>query len=501
LPSRLAIAPIAATLAGLVFASSARGEAELYLGLATSGNYDNNVGSQPVQTQDDFYLQVGPTLRAVDRTGKLTWSAQYLPSYSKYARFSSLDNWQQIATGNISWRPSERARAWVSTSYADVSSIAELSQQEIAPDVGTELTRQGVKRTAVSGGLELRPGRRHSFTLSLDDYTNNYDESFRSDVSTLGGGISYLYDLTRLDRTGVGFRYTGQTFSGIGNAADSTTRYYNASLQWLHVFDRTLSFSVRAGPALVEPPPVRTDFVAMDQARFPRIVGAGGRVGQVQVSTCPTLDDGTPILAAGCQAFPLDLSFFFPALTELTDLTVIGDVPSAAGSTLTYFASLSLAKEWRTVRLDLQYSRDTSTSGNFGGSAVRDYVLGQLVWRITPRFRTDFQASWQSFESAGKSIVYARALQPVTVSSPLISIGDVGEAIGFRAVAVDQKRQNVIYTARLRFGYRFNRRTRGSLSVLWQRQQIGDPITTIDIDRLIVTLGVTYEFGPIRLGI
>lgn len=463
------------------------GDGRLQLGFDVNMNYEDNVLSNPHDEDGDFYLSAGPQIHAYDERGDLRWRLDYNPTYLKYLEFDELDDWEHYAFGELDWVPDDRTRVFGSAEYVVASSFQRLAIADpTLGDTGVGLATQGIDRTTFEAGVERRLTPRNTATLRLQRFENDYELATRQDVTVTEVGLEWLYDLTARDRTGLDVRYSRQAF-GIPSQDESRTDYYNLSLVWQHVFDPTLALSISAGPALVEPEDQGDTFVTIQ--RFPFALGANGVVGPVIASTCPTLDDGTPFLSGACLAVPLG----GPAFDELTTIGVIGDTPSGGGSDTTYFAAVSLTKQWKYVRGELSYTRDTSTSGDLGGNTVRDLVLGRLNWRVTRRFRTDLDLSYQRFESATESMLFVTALR----GAPIL-----GEATGLRAVLVDNQREDEIYWARLRFSYDLTPRTVGSLSVIWQTQ-IADipPQLPVKVDRLLVIVGFTYRFRSIPLGI
>jgi hypothetical protein len=472
--------------------SANAGDGRLELGFGAEMNYEDNVLSLPEDEVDDFYLRVGPDIKAWDRRGDLQWNLDYMPRYLKYVELGELDDWEQYAFGQLNWVPSERTRLFASAQYIDTPSI--LRTTAIDPtlgDVGVELGRQGVERTVFVTGAEYRLTRRQAATVTLQRYENDYEIESREDVSILDGRLEWIYDLGMRDRAGLELRYSRQSFAAPGQD-ETRTDYYNASIVWMHSFDPTFYFNVTAGPALVEPEGVDRGFTASGR-RFPIVQGANGPTGPVFAATCPTLDDGTPFLSGACLVGSL-----VGVPEDQVTLGVIGDDPEGTGADVTYFASVSLTKQWKYVRGDIGYVRDTSTAGEFGGSTVRDLIRAQLHWQVTKRFTADFEVSYQRYEAAAKSSSFVVALRP---SVDPATFG-LGEAIGFRSIVIDNEREDQTYSARVRLGYEFTPQTICHFTVIWQRQQTEiPPALQFNTDRLFVIVGFTYKFRSIPLGI
>jgi hypothetical protein len=490
-----ALAPLLAVV--LATSASWAGDARVELGVQADANYDDNVFADAEDEQDDYFLRGGPMFRAYDQRGDFQWNAQYVPTYLKYRDFGELDGWEQVANGTISWVPSTRTRVFGSVNYADVSTFLRLAEVDpILGDTGTELTRQGVERLVAEVGAEHNVARRHALSLSLQRYQNDYELESRSDVTNTEASAGYLYDLSQRTRVGFELRYTRQEFEQ-RNVEQSATNYYNLNLQVLHSFSPTFFLSASVGPAYVDPEAIDRQFSVPNFERFPRLVGAEGFFGPVDIATCPTLDDGTPVLSNECSTLS-DLSIFIPQLLERVTLSTLDNDLGGDASDVTYFASISLQKYWRHVNGVLQYVRDTSTSGDFGGSSVRDLVYGKLSWRATRRFTADLELSYQRFEAATDGVSYAVALRPF----PVPVVGVIGEAYGLAPFLVSNQREDVVYRAIMRLRYELTPRTFLQMTVVWQRQSIETPpLVKSEFDRMLISFGVTYRFRSFPLGI
>lgn len=520
MPNRPALALL---LMAFVAPVEARAEASLTLGLEGGVEYDDNVLFRSDDVQADGLIRLGPKLELQDEQGVLQYRARYFPSYEKFFDLSELDGWNQDAFASVSWIPSGRTRFTVRDHYLETNRATRIFDaiDPIDPggDVGL-LATQGFTQNIAAAELERKLTRIDLLTLSVQN-TLSENEPLAELAVTEGdvssASISWLHTFSARNQAGLFARYTRQQFENVTERVETQSDFYNASLQWIHAFDPTWTLSLSVGPAWVssdggEEQPTRFE----GQPLYPVVVDDGAR-GPVLIETCPTLDDGTPIVSADCTVIPEQAivprggllggsEFVFRQdLAETTDLDLIGELPEASTGGLTYFAALALTKQWRTVTASLRYSRDATTTASAAGN-LRDVVQGNLSWRPTERLRLGLVASWEQRESETTGLRFDRALAPATAvafdsQTGTLGLVSIGRSTGFRAVEVDRQLQNKRYTIALNLQYVLTRRASLFGRLAWIEQRVDDVFSQRDVTRFTATVGVRFYFDPINLPI
>jgi hypothetical protein len=515
---------IAAVLAGALAAPlQAGGEAELRLGVEAAAEYDDNVLVRSTDALSDYIGRIGPRLELRDEQGKLLYELRYFPNYEKFDDLSELDGWNHEASARITWRASDRTSFRLRDQYLDTNRATDALAVGEPIDPSGEasvLGRRGFKQNLAHGELlhELTQVDRLSLTvqnlMSDDDPFQDLTVT-QSDVSTVG--FSWLRTLSARNQAGLLLRYTDQQFENLTVDTETRSRFYNASVQWTYSFDPTWMLSVSAGPAWLTTDVPDPPSTFPGQPLYPVIQGENGR-GPVLIDTCPTRPDGIVVLSPECEILPDSQLVPRPAgfeglvfrqdLAETTDLGVVGEVPDTDNDSLTYFASLALTKQWRTVTAALRYSRDASTTAAAAGN-VRDIVQFNLNWQPTERWKLGFLAAWEQREQESTSLAFdGRALVPATavVFDPTQPTGlnliPIGQSSGLLVREIDRNVTNDRYTLSLNVQYRVTRRTSLFARLYWIDQTAEDDFTGArNATRFDAVIGVRYYFDPIHLPI
>jgi hypothetical protein len=509
-------------VAALCAPRPAAAEAELRLGVETAVEYDDNVLVRSENVLSDYLGRVGPRLELRDEQGHLHYEVRYFPSYEKFLHLSELDGWNHDAFAKITWRASERTSFSVRDQYIDSNRAAEaLSVGEPIDPTGEAaavLGRRGFTQNVAYGELnhQLTQLDLLSFTAQNVLSENQPFEGLSvTEGDVTSAGLSWLHSLSARTQAGLLFRYTNQNFEDVTLGSVTQSDFYNASLQWVHRFDRTWSFSLSGGPAWVTTDIPDTPDVFEDQPLYPLIQTPTAR-GPVLFASCPKLADGTVVLAGQCAAIPEGAVaprlgegvVFRDDLGRTTDLGVIGEVPDRTGDGLTYFAAAALTKQWRTVTATLRYSRDASTTAAASGN-VRDVVQFSLNWLPTERWKVGFIAAWEQREQESTGVAFDQiALVPATAavfdaSQPLgIGLVSIGQSAGLLAREIDRRVTNDRYTLALNVQYRLTRRTSLFARAFWIDQTVDDQfLGKRNATRFNAVIGVRYYLDPIQLPI
>ncbi|MGI9431410.1 MAG: hypothetical protein ACR2PQ_04310, partial [Myxococcota bacterium] len=352
---------------------------DLILGAEIAVEWDDNVLSRSDEELDDFNLRYGPRVELEDSEGRFRWSARYNPDYQDFFDLDELDGWDHDARLAVDWDISRRTSVHFSDHYIDVAQFSRLAGDPTLDVPLSTVGREGLKRNQADFDIDHYLAPRHLLGFGISNTDSDF-EGERADTNFWQARLEYTYIYTA--RTRLGWILSAQHQEVDRPEVDTVdTNYFNLSLQWIQEVDPTLSFSISAGPAVIDRDANEQDVVLLDQALYPLQRSPGGLLGPVDVSSCPTLDDGTPVLTVGCEGIPFtafaDRSFLF----ETTDLMLIGGFPDDSTSDVTYFASASLIKEWtHSLSTSLRYRRSAVATGGQGGQ-VSDVVVGTVNWR------------------------------------------------------------------------------------------------------------------------
>lgn len=479
----------------------ARGAAatDVELRLESVMQYDDNVLSSATDKLSDTSLRLTPQLRILDETGDLNWEIRYAPRYRYFIDLDEFNGWDQDAYGKLKWKINERTTLTLSDWYTDYASfdrlLTEQVQQNGTIDTGFDLGQQRSQQNNLEGSLFHNLTRRSSLELSVSRYDTDYELPETSDTWVTSGTLSYLYDWDPTDRVGVLVRATQQTVESLAtDRPDLDTNYYNVSLQWMHLFDPTWTLSASVGPTWVDADLAPIPDTIRNVLVFPTLQGPGF-AGPLLFASCPVID-GLTLFATSCQPIPpvlfSDLSF----LAERGDLPEVGSHSNSA-SDLTYFATVSLVKQWVNYSLTLRYLRDASNTSQVSG-VIRDVISATATWDPTEPWRVSLSAFYELREQSATGRNSQVVLEPVTAGG----FPGVARASGFRLVEVKRNTSaNRIFVS-LYAQYDMTRSTSLFGTVFWSREQLTVDVLPVRVtDRFGVWLGVRYTFPRYQLPI
>ncbi|MCC6643018.1 MAG: hypothetical protein IT386_17795 [Deltaproteobacteria bacterium] len=493
---------------------------EVVLGVDGETGYNSNLFYQSTDTTGDGSVRLGPVLGLRDATGQLTWGLRYRPSYQVFYTTRGIDSVYHAARGEISWKPSAATELFANDRFSVTPSFATTTQtnQEglLAVSVPV-LSNSPVTQNYAEAGL------RHSFSplwlgvISATSSIVDYQSSFNADSSATAAQVYVIYGLRPTDRIGTGLGATRQTIAQVGGG-NSGSNYYQLFGIWEHDFSPTWTMSLNAGPALVQPdsPDLETtQFGAPLYAR--NVLTRNGTVvsplsfggctafqGVLVAEGCPNLNvAGAPLDAT--QTVAIDNAGNLVDLAQTGTLTQVGPAPKAAGSSLTYFANLSVTKRWRWFDFTAAYVRNATNTSGFNQSLVTDTLSLTSYWDPSPRWRLTVSGIVQRRQSDSDQVFL---LTPVSAFAvPLAFNPEIGvfsftgaRAQGLQAFTAKSglKVMNYGITAELdrkltRSSYVFGRAS-------WDKQTTDrTEIGRTDLDRYIVTIGFRYEFEPIHV--
>ena len=493
---------------------------EAVLGLEGETGYNSNVFYQSTDTTGDGSIQLGPVLGLRDRTGQLTWALRYRPSYQVFYTTRGIDSVYHVAKGEIAWKPSAAWELYANDRFSvtpSFSTTTQTNQEGLLAVSVPVLSNSPVTQNYAEAGLK------HSFTprwlgvLSLSSSIVDYQSSLNADSSATQGQIYAVYGLLPTDRIGAGLSATRQTIDQVGGGTSGSS-YYQLFGIWEHDFSPTWQMDLQAGPALVEPDSPDLQTTRANAPLYSRLVQTrGGSVlspmsggtcvpfrGVLVAEACSVLSTPAgPVNAAQTVAFdangqPVDLA-------QTGTLTQVGSGPSAAGSSLTYFANLSVTKRWRWFNFVGSYVRNATNTSGFNQSLVTDTLSLTTLWDPSPRWHLMVSGIVQRRQSSSDQVFLLTPVNQLAV--PFAFNPEVGvfsftgaQAQGLQAFTAKSglKVMNYGITAQLdrkltQSSYVFGRAS-------WDKQTTKrTAIPTTDLDRYIVTVGFRYEFEPIHL--
>jgi hypothetical protein len=489
---------IALVLLAFAGALPVRAAVQLELGVEGAAGYNTNVFGRSEGELDDFVGRVGPDIRLLDEDGSVSWEFRYRPEYQAFVEYSDLDDWDHDVLGDLSWHASPRTHLGLTGRYLDVSSNSLLTDDVLLPDgtVDTDLAFRvdRVQRLVADAVLSHNLTPRDSLLLSLGLFDSDPEAEASSNQRTSSATLAYNHRLSATDSIGAFVRYNRQVVELTQD--DTRTDFYNVSLQWRHDISPTLFFDVSAGPAFVDSQNQDLDIVVPNRRLYPLLQGEDGLFRNVRASTCPTLDSGTPYIDPTCELFP----FLIPStITPTTDLMLVGDLFEPSSNEITYFASATIEKRWARASAILRYVRDTDNTSSALATrgSVRDAVTGSFRWEPVPRWRLLLVASWQRTEAAGEGFQFVNAVEGTTVQG----VDDVARATGIGGLQIDTKSSIDRYTLSGRLTYEFNPRTEVYLRAFYNKQNSSAVGFSREVDRVVVFIGFSHYFTPIRLPI
>jgi hypothetical protein len=191
------------------------------------------------------------------------------------------------------------------------------------------------------------------------------------------------------------------------------------------------------------------------------------------------------------------------------DVTLMFDspLPSVNSDDTTYFANVSVFKEWQRWLLELTYRREADNSTGTGVTTVGDVFSLRTRWDPTRRLRISFRTTLTLREQEIEGLRYFRTLQSLVVPNeifgPIVPIdveSGIAEAQAFRAVKF--KRTDEFNTLRFTLDGRYRLTRRFSLigSAFWVKNETKrEDFDDFDTEALTLWLGVQYEFDPINI--
>ncbi len=382
--SSLALLPVAVFPAGA---------AEFIPGWDADGVWNSNVFRTSENEESDFSVRTGPNLRLREAQGDLTYDLNYQARYEAYARIKGLngiDSTDQYlsAQRRLDRDPDHHDRGERRLCLHDATSTPLFDNAGLVSTV--VVGRQRIITNSADASLTQRLGPLWNLTASVGNNLVDYQDPQQSDTTATTGTLQLTRGFTPRLVAGVGAQYQRQEFAAVGPDSESghdvvpglrrAELQHQSHLEALGaggscVRAARLDHGRRRQPALV--PRSRSHDLPEARRRDARVY---------------------PVPAERRRLLLARLSIEMPRagpLRALAPATTVSDVPfvgeQSAGSSLNYFGTISIAKEWRLWRASLGYSRSASNSSGLNASTVLDQFSGTVTWTPSRLWNVEFQ--------------------------------------------------------------------------------------------------------------
>jgi hypothetical protein len=179
----------------------------------------------------------------------------------------------------------------------------------------------------------------------------------------------------------------------------------------------------------------------------------------------------------------------------VADFAVFGD-PSPDDSSSTYFADVTLVKDWERWRGEISYQRREDQSTGFG--AVSDIFYGSLRWNVTRRLTAKVITSYEIRESATETVALVAVED--NEASPAPAFPQVARTQYVNAELVGSDFGLDVIVASLQLNYDLSPRSAIYSTILYRDEQSsGEVFLERDMQRFGIAVGIRYVFDPIGL--
>ena len=489
---------VVASLCAIALSAAAPAAAQEWtLGAFTEGEFNSNFRGRPrsADTEVGFRTLTGPTLNLRDPYGRLTYDIDYRGWYSAYLEplDSDLNDWEQRVRGEIGYAFSRRTQATVSDSFRDQSTVQFGNDDFVDGADALAGGRDQFFRNSFAVELE------HTFTpriagtlVGTHEFIHYQDVTDRSDSASMGVVGQMLYSLNRADRIGGGASFTYQSFEpSLTGIPGQRSRLWNVFASWNHIFDDDFRFSVSGGPAFIQTDTEGTISVFN--------VGRDPNTGEFRLdSNCngnagpnpfPPPDDLPQLPPDPVGGGPLyyedtcDTGPFVPGNFGVAQIPLIYNgqfLTQDDQSDVTFFASMSLVKDWEDWQFRVSYVRRQSNATGDGQTSTQDRILGQIEYDASRLWTFYSSVGWNRRERVGRSL---------GASSVIVVRPGTGLNTGFveRAASLATRRNTSTDTDQVSFVLgtrrRFSENFWGNLEFRYRYQFRDRVLTSGDSDR------------------
>lgn len=479
-------------LLGLPLAAAAT---ELNSGIGSELHWTDNVYFQSTDEVSDYSGRISPWAEVADRDGDFTWGLRYEPSYEYYLHEQDARGFDHDADGRLAWQMGQRTTLRLADRFRRYQNVSRFNEQaEPGEDVTAATRTSELTTNELSAGIEHLLDGRNTLFVNLYTSLQDYDDEGQIDRDYYGSSLVYWHRWSERATIGATASWNRQTATH-PDFDDRDTDYYNLSALFFYELSPTLHFSASAGPALVVSDVADFDAPAsVNRATFPLFQTASG-VHFVDADTCPRN-------GAGERQLTLECNVLSPALgpgqlaslgANTTSFPVTGPVPSVDDSSTTYFADVSLTKDWERFQGALSYRRSEDRSTGLG--AVSDIFSASLRWQATRRFNARLTTSYQIREQATEGLVLVSEVSNQPTPVPAFPLAAQTQAVRIESVGSDASMDVMVAT--LRLDYALTRRSTLYSTMVYREETFdGEALFARDLERFAIAIGIQYAFDP-----
>jgi hypothetical protein len=348
----------------------------------------------------------------------------------------------------------------------------------------------------VNGSLEHLFSPRNIFYLNASFQTQDFSERGQLDRSFYGTSAFFRHLLSERTTIGASASWSRQTVDQI-DLDERDTDFLNVSAVFSYEFSPSLHLEASAGPALVLSDADDINLPAtVTRALFPVVNRSDGSF-YFDADQCPRNNAGERILTLECGVVEPAFGPGEGPGGATADLLVIGR-PSPDDTTSTYFANISLVKEWERFRGEVSYRRNEDQSSGLG--AVSDIFYGSLRWQVTRRLSAKVITSYEIREQATESVALLSVVANRPSNTAPLQYPQVAQTQYVNATLVGSDFGLDVIVASLQFNYDLTPRSAIYSTILYRDEQSnGEVFLERDMQRLGIAVGIRYVFDSIDL--
>lgn len=486
----------ALALAALVAAPALAGD--VTLGGRTELWYDSNVTGSESGTVSDGELLVSPKLGLSDRWGTVDASLDLKPTYELFFNEASLRGWNYQADGKLVWAPSPRTHVALLDSFTRDRNLRLLT---VTPSGGTPAefgARDRFSRNLVQLSAQHRLTPIDTLSFASGYVLWRFSDGRRTDQDTYSSSLRFEHSLTRTISIGGSTSWSRVSLEKIAGIPRRNTDYFNLSLVANYAPVDTFVVRASAGPTYVRQPKSKLPkLVRADRYLFS---GNSIRVGFTP-TTCPTLPNNEIYYSSACNASfisvgPGSIVFNQLVLRAFDPIPLLG--LTSDPHDLTYFADLSIERNWNIGSLSIGYNRDEGSNSTVGFSSVADVLELRASYQPLRELSLNGAVIWEDRKETQSGASYLTILDTVPGAGPLPAIGNL-VPVAVRAVDSGAFAESVrSITTYFAAQYRVSKRARVDATFQWRKQNATSDVFFNDYERFQIMLALDVELEPFR---
>jgi len=469
--------------------------ADLTLGARTEVWYDDNVLGTDTDEVSDAEVLLSPTIDVSERWGTVDAELNFKPNYEFFLDEKDLRGLNYAADGRFEWNPTARSSFELKDTFLRYRSLRLLTSAQGGTPAESGARDKFFRNVAqLIGSHRLTPIDVVQLSGSFSLW--KFDEGNRFDQETFGAELSYQHSVSRAFSFGTGASYSRLRIEQRGAIPQRDTDYVNLSLIANYEPADTLLVSFSAGPTWVRQP--RVDSPALVRLDLYPFFGNAIIVGNVP-STCPTLSTGEFFLGLGCNLTTASpgTQLYLDLLQRAVDPVFFAGANKDRDD-ITYFADVSVERQWETASLSLTYRRDEGSNSGAGFSSVADLVELRGGVRPLRELALTAAVSWENREETQTGSQFVTVLDTLPASGSLPAIAYL-VPVGVRAVSGSGSSASVeTLGVLLNASYQITPRAQLTSAVTWRDQNADLTSSFNDYERFQVMLGINVELEPIR---